>query len=168
MRSRRWSRQAAARAVSRSGSTRSGAEPGPASATVVAWKALIRCRSRDGSIVEKFQDWTDPAAELPEDAVDRDRILTDVSIYWFTGTAGSAAHTYYERFNDPAMWLPRDRGTVHTAVAVFSADVAIRPFASKLNNVVHWSEFDRGGHFAALEAPDLLTADIRDFFRSLA
>ncbi len=57
-------------------------------------------------IVEKFQDWTDPAAELPEDAVDRDRILTDVSIYWFTGTAGSAAHTYYERFNDPAMWVP--------------------------------------------------------------
>ena len=57
-------------------------------------------------IVEKFQEWTDPAAELPEDAVDRDRILTDVSIYWFTGTAGSAAHTYYERFNDPAMWAP--------------------------------------------------------------
>ena len=54
-------------------------------------------------IVEKFQEWTDPAAALPEDAVDRDRILTDVSIYWFTGTAGSAAHTYYERFNDPAM-----------------------------------------------------------------
>jgi len=57
-------------------------------------------------IVEKFQDWTDPAAKLPEDAVDRDTILTDVSIYWFTGTAGSAAHTYYERFNDPAMWVP--------------------------------------------------------------
>jgi hypothetical protein len=49
-RSRRWSRQAAASVVSRSGSTRSAAEPGPASATVVAWKALIRCRSRDGSI----------------------------------------------------------------------------------------------------------------------
>ena len=44
-------------------------------------------------IVEKFQDWTNPAAALPEDAVDRDRILTDVSIYWFTGTAGSAAPT---------------------------------------------------------------------------
>ncbi len=44
-------------------------------------------------ITERFQDWTDPAAVLPEDAVDRDRILTDVSIYWLTGTAGSAAHT---------------------------------------------------------------------------
>jgi pimeloyl-ACP methyl ester carboxylesterase len=118
-------------------------------------------------IVEKFQEWTDPAAKLPEDAVDRDRILTDVSIYWFTATAGSAAHTYYERFNDPAMWVPKERSAVPTAVAVFTTDVSVRPFASKLNAVVRWTEFDRGGHFAALEAPDLLTADVRDFFRAL-
>ena len=119
-------------------------------------------------IVEKFQEWTDPAAKLPEDAVDRDRILTDVSIYWFTATAGSAAHTYYERFNDPAMWMPRERSAVPTAVAVFTTDLSMRPFADKANNVVRWSEFDRGGHFAALEAPDLLTADVREFFRALA
>jgi epoxide hydrolase len=118
-------------------------------------------------IVEKFQEWTDPAAKLPEDAVDRDRILTDVSIYWFTATAGSAAHTYYERFNDPAMWMPRERSTVPTGVAVFTTDLSIRTFAGKVNNVVHWSEFDRGGHFAALEAPDLLTTDVREFFRTL-
>jgi pimeloyl-ACP methyl ester carboxylesterase len=118
-------------------------------------------------IVEKFQEWTDPAAKLPEDAVDRDRILTDVSIYWFTATAGSAAHTYYERFNDPAMWVPKERSAVPTAVAVFTTDVSVRPFASKLNAVVRWTEFGRGGHFAALEAPDLLTADVRDFFRAL-
>jgi pimeloyl-ACP methyl ester carboxylesterase len=118
-------------------------------------------------IVEKFQEWTDPAAKLPEDAVDRDRILTDVSIYWFTATAGSAAHTYYERFNDPSMWMPRERSSVPTAVAVFTTDLSIRPFADKVNNVVHWSEFDRGGHFAALEAPDLLTTDVREFFRTL-
>jgi pimeloyl-ACP methyl ester carboxylesterase len=117
-------------------------------------------------IVEKFQEWTNPAALLPEDAVDRDRILTDVSIYWFTATAGSAAHTYYERFNDPSMWVPQERSTVPTAVAVFPTDIAIRPFASKTSNVVRWSEFGRGGHFAALEAPDLLTADIREFFRT--
>jgi len=118
-------------------------------------------------IVEKFQEWTDPAAQLPEDAVDRDRILTDVSIYWFTGTAGSAAHTYYERFHDPAMWAPRERSAVPTAVAVFTTDVSVRPFADKTSNVVRWTEFARGGHFAALEAPDLLTADVREFFRSL-
>ena len=118
-------------------------------------------------IVEKFQEWTNPGALLPEDAVDRDRILTDVSIYWFTATAGSAAHTYYERFNDPAMWVPQERSTVPTAVAVFPTDISIRPFASKTSNVVRWTEFDRGGHFAALEAPGLLTTDIREFFRTL-
>jgi epoxide hydrolase len=118
-------------------------------------------------IVEKFQEWTNPAALLPEDAVDRDRILTDVSIYWFTATAGSAAQTYYERFNDPSMWMPQERSTVPTAVAVFPTDISIRPFASKTSNIVRWSEFDRGGHFAALEAPGLLTADIAEFFRAL-
>jgi pimeloyl-ACP methyl ester carboxylesterase len=118
-------------------------------------------------IVEKFQEWTDPAAALPEDAVDRDRILTDVSIYWFTATAASAAHTYYERFNDPAMWMPAERSAVPTAVAVFPTDVTLRAFAEKAHNVARWSEFGRGGHFAALEAPDLLTADVREFFRAL-
>jgi pimeloyl-ACP methyl ester carboxylesterase len=98
--------------------------------------------------------------------VDRDRILTDVSIYWFTATAGSAAQTYYERFNDPSMWMPQERSAVPTAVAVFPTDISIRPFASKTSNIVRWSEFDRGGHFAALEAPGLLTADIREFFRA--
>jgi epoxide hydrolase len=118
-------------------------------------------------IVEKFQEWTDPAAKLPEDAVDRDRILTDVSIYWFTATAGSAAHTYYERFNDPAMWAPRERSEVPVAVAVFTTDVTVLPFAAKAHNVVRWSEFGRGGHFAALEAPDDLALDVREFFRSV-
>ena len=65
------------------------------------------------------------------------------------------------------MGRPRDRGTVPTAVAVFTTDVTVRRFADHAHNVVRWSEFDRGGHFAALEAPDLLTADVRDFFASL-
>jgi pimeloyl-ACP methyl ester carboxylesterase len=119
-------------------------------------------------IVEKFQEWTDPAAGLPDQAVARDRILTNVSIWWFTATGASAAHTYYERFNDPAMWAPKERSTVPTAVAVFTTDVAVRPFADKVSNVVRWTEFGRGGHFAALEAPDLLTTDVRSFFRALS
>ena len=65
------------------------------------------------------------------------------------------------------MWLPKERSAVPTGVAVFTTDIAIRRFADRLNNVVHWSEFDRGGHFAALEAPDLLAADVREFFRTL-
>lgn len=118
-------------------------------------------------IVEKFKEWTDPAADLPEDAVDQDRLLTNVSLYWFTATAGSSANTYYERFNDPSMRAPKERSTVPTGVAVFTTDYSIRRFAEKLNNVVHWSEFDRGGHFAAMEAPDLLLGDVRAFFRGL-
>ncbi len=116
-------------------------------------------------IVEKFKDWTNPAAELPEDAVDRDRLLTNVSVYWFTGTARSSANSYYERFHDPGMWAPKERSTVPTGVAVFPTDVSVRRFAEKTDTIVHWSEFDRGGHFAALEAPDLLVGDVRAFFR---
>ncbi|TMS00570.1 epoxide hydrolase family protein [Nonomuraea basaltis] len=119
-------------------------------------------------IVEKFKDWTDPAAKLPEDAVDRDRILTDVSIYWFTETAGSAAHTYFERFNDFSAWAPKERGTVPTAAAVFPPDFSIRPLADQVHNVVRWSEFDHGGHFAALETPGVLVSELREFFRSLS
>ncbi|MEV0388902.1 epoxide hydrolase family protein [Nonomuraea sp. NPDC050643] len=118
-------------------------------------------------IVEKFQDWTDPAAKLPEDAVDRDRILTDVSVYWFTETAGSSAHTYYERFNDVGAWGPVERGTVPTAVAVFPRDLSIRPLAEQVHNVARWSEFGHGGHFAALETPDVLVTELRAFFAEL-
>ena len=109
-------------------------------------------------IVEKFREWTDPAAELPEDAVEIDQMLTNVSVYWFTRTAGSSARLYYEgQFDEPS--------TAPTGVAVFPQDVSIRKFAERESNIVHWSEFDRGGHFAAMEAADLLVGDVREFFR---
>jgi epoxide hydrolase len=114
-------------------------------------------------IVEKFKEWTDPSASLPEDAVDRDLILTDVSVYWLTGTAGSAARIYYE---GARTWgQARPKSPAPTAVAVFPNDLTIRPLAERDHNVVHWAEFSRGGHFAAMEAPDLLVSDVRDFFR---
>jgi pimeloyl-ACP methyl ester carboxylesterase len=56
---------------------------------------------------------------------------------------------------------------VPTGVAVFTEDVPIRRYAEQFNAIVHWSEFERGGHFAALEAPDLLVGDVRAFFRTL-
>ena len=114
-------------------------------------------------IVEKFKEWTDPAATLPDGAVDRDLILTDVSVYWLTGTAGSAARIYYEGARS---WgQPRPRSSVPTGVAVFPNDITLRPLAERDHNLVRWTEFTRGGHFAALEAPDLLAGDIREFFR---
>ena len=61
----------------------------------------------------------------------------------------------------------RQPSGVPTGVAVFAEDIAIRRYAEQSNKIVHWSEFDRGGHFAAMEAPDLLVADVREFFRPL-
>lgn len=112
---------------------------------------------------ERYRDLTG-TADLPDDAVGRDAVLTDVSVYWFTGTAGSAAHSYYERFHDEAQWEHDGRSPVPTAVAVFPTDHAIRPFAERANTIARWTEFERGGHFPALEAPDLLAADLRAFF----
>jgi pimeloyl-ACP methyl ester carboxylesterase len=116
-------------------------------------------------IVEKFKEWTNAAHEQPEDAVPRDAILANVSLYWLTATAGSSADTcYYEGMhtNDSPT-----RSEVPTGVAVFAEDVAIRRYAEQANNILHWSDFDTGGHFAALEAPDQLVEDIRTFYRSL-
>lgn len=115
-------------------------------------------------IIERFKEWTDPANALPEDAVDLDDILTDVSLYWLTRTAGTSAQLYYETGRDASAWNT-PRGTVPTGVAVFTPhDIAIRRLAERDHNVVHWSEFDRGGHFAAMEVPDLLMQDVREFF----
>jgi pimeloyl-ACP methyl ester carboxylesterase len=119
-------------------------------------------------IVEKFKEWVDPAAKLPEGAIDRDRILTNVSVYWFTGTAGSSANLYYETLHDPKAKERKARNTVPTGVAVFlTQDVTIRRWAERENNIVHWTEFDHGGHFAALEVPEFLVDDMRRFFRKV-
>jgi microsomal epoxide hydrolase len=117
-------------------------------------------------IVEKFKEWTD-SKETPDDAVDRDQLLTNVMLYWLTGTAGSSARFYRE---SAGVWrrMPQPSPTP-TGVAMFPYDLSlpIRRFAETLNNIVHWSEFDRGGHFAAMEAPDLLVGDIRKFLSTL-
>lgn len=141
-------------------------------------------------IVEKFKELTDPEDGLPEDSIARDRILTDVSLYWLTGTAGSAAQVYYEEISANAWdetadgssagsgdgagwgdgaddWAAPQRGTVPTGVLVSTHDVTIRRWAERDHNVVHWTELPRGGHFLAMEAPDLLVADVREFFRRL-
>lgn len=116
-------------------------------------------------IVEKFKEWTDPANELPEDAVDLDQLLTNVSVYWLTGTATSAARLYREGL---ASWgQPTERSEVPSGVAVFPGDSGVRRIAEREHNVVHWSEFERGGHFPAMEVPDLLVGDVRTFFRGL-
>ncbi|GII27688.1 epoxide hydrolase family protein [Planotetraspora mira] len=127
-------------------------------------------------IVEKFREWTDPAAELPEDAVDRDHLLTGVSLYWFTGSGASSANFGYEGMKAFREVVARSGGNGShgrvgsprpTGVAVFAADNGIRSLLDPDNAITHWSEFDTGGHFPAMETPGLLIADVREFFRSL-
>lgn len=119
-------------------------------------------------IVEKFKEWTD-SRERPEEAVDRDQMLTNVMLYWLTGTAGSAARIYYERAHaDYQGTLPLPSPTP-TALAVFPHDnfVPLRHIADRTNNIVRWTNHDRGGHFPAMEQPQLLVDDVRRFFREL-
>ena len=94
--------------------------------------------------------------------------LSDHLLKAQTSTAGASANRYYESAHDPSAFGPKERSPVPTGVAVFtSQDVAIRRFAEPDNTIVHWSEFDRGGHFPAMEVPDLLVGDVREFFRGL-
>ena len=117
-----------------------------------------------GWIAEKFGEWTDGGLA----AVDRDQMLTNISVYWLTRTAGSSARLYYEAARSRAVGPPAP-STAPTGVAVFPEEIAapVRRLAEQTNNIVHWSEFDRGGHFAAMEEPDLLIGDVREFFRPL-
>jgi pimeloyl-ACP methyl ester carboxylesterase len=108
-------------------------------------------------IAEKFAAWS-------LEPIDHERMLTNVMLYWLTGTAGSSSRLYYENMH---AWAMPENSGVPTGVAVFAEDVSIRRYAEETNTIVHWSEFDRGGHFAALEAPDLLVEDIRAFFEKI-
>nr|WP_240777005.1 epoxide hydrolase [Nonomuraea basaltis] len=156
-------------------------------------------------IMEKFKELTEPVAGLPEDSLDRDLMLTDVTIYWLTGTAGSSAQFYYENMNaadwsegdagewgsassdDSASWgggdaggwnsadsggagdwAAAERGTVPTGVLVSKAcDVTIRSWAERDHNIVHWAEYDKGGHFFGAEQPALFAEDVTAFFAKL-
>ncbi|MEU3598895.1 epoxide hydrolase family protein [Streptomyces sp. NPDC006798] len=106
-------------------------------------------------IAERFAHWTDPRTP-----VDDERILTDVSLYWLTATAASSARLHHDASRGSA------RCPVPVGVAVFAHDItrSVRPLAERRHDIRHWSEFDRGGHFAAMEVPELLAGDVRAFF----
>ena len=106
-------------------------------------------------IAERFAQWTDPRSPISDE-----RMLTDISLYWLTATAASSARLSREsqRRIEPC--------PVPVGVAVFAHDItqSVRPLAERLYDITHWSEFERGGHFAAMEVPELLAEDIREFF----
>ena len=119
-------------------------------------------------VAEKFREWT-------EEAIDIDQMLTTVSIFWFTGAGASAAHAVYEGMQAYRAIAAQHEGSSDqdwpagppTGYAVFAGDTTIRRLVDPAGRVSHWSEFDRGGHFPAMEVPDLLAGDIRAFFAEL-
>lgn len=102
------------------------------------------------------------------DAIDKDKFLTNALVYWFTGTAASSIRLYYENAHDPEAWSPKANSGVPTGVAVYARDeVPIRRFGEASNTIVRWTEMESGGHFAALEVPDVWAREVRAFFAGL-
>ncbi|NRG41191.1 alpha/beta fold hydrolase [Rathayibacter sp. VKM Ac-2835] len=117
-------------------------------------------------MLDKLQAWTHPAARPAEEIVGLDLLLGNASLYWFTATAGSAASVGYAQGGD---WgaPPEDSG-VPTAVLCFAHDIGIRRFVEDAHTIVRWTDVpERGGHLAALEEPETLVADVREFLRPL-
>jgi pimeloyl-ACP methyl ester carboxylesterase len=126
-------------------------------------------------IVEKFQRWSDCGGDI-ESRFSKDLLLTNVTIYWVTGSIGSAFLPYYDfsssgvlRWTIEAFKQWTGSSDVPAGFALFPKDLSRPPraWAERFFNVRRWTEMPRGGHFAALEEPDLLVDDLRAFFRPL-
>lgn len=114
-------------------------------------------------IVEKFKT-RDDSCGTPDESVDRDQLLANVTLYWFTRSGESSAQFYYEAQHsgvEPAMFAP-----VPTGWAVFDTHPLMRRVMNPAGAIAHWREYAEGGHFPAMEQPVLLADDIYTFFRS--
>jgi pimeloyl-ACP methyl ester carboxylesterase len=121
-----------------------------------------------GWIVEKFRAWADCNGDV-ESVFTRDELLTNLTVYWVTGTINSSTRLYYEMRKSAKLPFAGGRIEVPTGVAVFPKELynAPRAWAERIYNVTHWSVFPAGGHFAAMERPAELADDLGRFFRSL-
>ena len=123
-------------------------------------------------IIEKFNSWSDTEGDNIESAHTKDSLLTNIMVYLVTKTFNTASWIYYGRREEGGRLLSTDnrRVEVPPAAALFPADLLAWPprsYVERLYNISHWSEMPRGGHFAALEEPELLIDDIRAFARTL-
>jgi pimeloyl-ACP methyl ester carboxylesterase len=118
-------------------------------------------------MIEKFRAWTDNDG-APESAVDRDRMLANISLYWFTGCIGASFHPYYARMHGP--WPIQGAIDVPMGYCQFPKEI-IRPPRSLAErtyaDIRRWTVMQHGGHFAAMEQTDALAAEIREFFQPL-
>ena len=116
-------------------------------------------------IVEKFRTWSDCDGDLLQ-SYTWDQLLTNISIYWFTATAASSARIYYEMRQSPMSF---DMVEVPVAIARFPGEIFLppRPWCEQVYNVQRWTEFGHGGHFAAMEVPQLLIGDLQAWVTQL-
>jgi microsomal epoxide hydrolase len=121
-----------------------------------------------GWIVEKFRAWSDCKGDV-ESVFTRDELLTNITVYWLTGTINSSTRLYYEMRKSAKLPFADGRIEVPTGVAVFPKELynAPRAWAERYYEIRRWTVFPAGGHFAALERPAELAADLREFFRAL-
>lgn len=119
-------------------------------------------------IVEKFRTWSDCGGDL-ERVFTLDELLTNVMIYWVTETMPSSVRLYFETRERPLRLSPGNRVETPVAVALFPKEIAMPPreLAERGLNITRWTVMPRGGHFAAMEQPELLAQDIREFFHTL-
>jgi pimeloyl-ACP methyl ester carboxylesterase len=123
-------------------------------------------------IIEKFHSWSDTDGENIESAHSKDDLLTNIMIYIVTRTFNTASWIYYGRREEGGRILSNNGGsiTVPTGCALFPKEMSAWPpqsYVKRMCNVQHWTEMPRGGHFGALEEPELLVEDIRTFARKL-
>jgi pimeloyl-ACP methyl ester carboxylesterase len=119
-------------------------------------------------MAEKFRAWSDCCGDV-ERAFTLDALLTDISLYWFSGTIDSAMRLYKENRRPPVHFGAGERVTPPLGVALFPRELPMPPrsWVERCYNVARWTHMPKGGHFAAMEQPDLLAEDIRAFFRPL-
>jgi pimeloyl-ACP methyl ester carboxylesterase len=119
-------------------------------------------------IIEKFRTWSDCGGN-PETILTREELLTNVMIYWATETIHSSTRLYYESRERPLRLSRENHVTPPVAVALFPKEIPMPPrsLAERGYNIARWTVMPKGGHFAAMEQPDLLAHDIREFFRPL-
>jgi pimeloyl-ACP methyl ester carboxylesterase len=114
-------------------------------------------------IVEKFREWTDCDGH-PENAVSREHLIDNVLVYWLSNSGASSARLYWET---SVNGLDRGEVSVPMGGSIFPKEIfrTSRRWASKrFTDIRYWNELDRGGHFAALEQPELFVGELRSFF----
>ena len=123
-------------------------------------------------ILEKMHGWSDLTQGELESVYTKDQLLTNIMVYIVTGTFNTASWIYYGRREEGGRILSPEgkRVEVPTGCALFPEELLAWPprsYVDRIYNVTHWTKMSRGGHFAAMEEPDLLVKDIRTFARNL-